>query len=121
MQNYGAVVASGSLAVVSINLGLPLVYRKIRRNCWYGYRLNRYVMTDDDIWYEVNALGGLHVVIGGVGLLVIAGFSLLFAGNPQAQSTILFITMLLTVAGLAYSMFKTIRLSCRLAEEKGLR
>lgn len=121
MQNYGALVISGSFAVLAIGLGLPLAYRKVRRNCWYGYRLNRYVMTDDDIWYEVNALGGKHVVIGGCCILAIAIVSIFFIGDPGAQSKLIFLTMVLTTAGLAYSIYRTFRLSHRLAETKGLR
>ncbi len=39
-------------------IGIPLIYRKIKRTHIYGYRISRYTMENDTIRYEVNARGG---------------------------------------------------------------
>jgi hypothetical protein len=121
MQNYGAVVISGLFAVLCFGLGLPLALRKVPRNYVYGFRLNRYVMENDDIWFEVNSAGGWELVAASPVLLAIAVIAAFYIGNVRIQSDLMFVLMFLTIAGAALMILKTFRLSHRLAEEKGLR
>lgn len=121
MQNFGAVVISGMFAVLCFGLGLPLALGKVPRNALYGYRLNRYVMEDDDIWFEVNRMGGRDMVTASPVFLVIAVVASSYIGNVRVQTDLMFLMMFLTIAGLAFTMQRTFKLSYRLAEEKGLR
>jgi ABC-type antimicrobial peptide transport system permease subunit len=121
LQDFAALIIAGGGSLLALGFGLPLMLRKIRRNCYYGYRITRDVMSDDDIWYEVNAMGGRHMVTGSVFLGAIAMVSLAFVGDPGAQSTLVLITLVTTTAGMAYSTWRAYRLSNRLAADKGLR
>ena len=121
MENFAAVFVAGIFAVIGIGLGIPLALQKVPRNYLYGYRINRYVMEDDDIWFAVNRVAGFHLVGAGIAFAVIVAISALFIGNPRVQMDILSGITILVMAGLALSMIATFRLSYRMAAEKGLR
>jgi hypothetical protein len=121
MQNFGALVISGIFTVLSFGLGLPLALRKVPRNYVYGFRLNRYVMENEDIWFEVNSAGGWDMVFASPVFLAIAVIAAFYIGNVRVQSDLIFLLMVLTIAGVACMTVKAFRLSYRLAEEKGLR
>jgi len=121
VKYYQALIVSGALAVLFIAAGIPLMLRKVKRNHWYGFRLNRYVLSDDDIWFEVNAMGGRNVICLGVVLAVVAVVSAFFTNSKGAQTALLIVSMAVALSGIAYSLWATTRLSYRLADEKGLR
>lgn len=112
---------SASLAVLFCVLGLPLYFKKVKRNYFYGYRVSQYAMLDDDIWYAVNQQGGKHLIVIGGLLALNAFFAALFIGQIKAQGVILYIDLAITVGGVAYSVIRGLVLNNRLAREKGLK
>jgi hypothetical protein len=58
-------VAAGLLL---IGLAVPLIWRKVRPNAWYGFRV-RQTLTDSDIWYAANAYAGKYLL--GVGVITV--------------------------------------------------
>ncbi|RJP29321.1 MAG: SdpI family protein [Actinobacteria bacterium] len=120
MEGLMAVVISGAIAALFIALGLPLAYRKIPPNRWYGYRVSRYQFEDDEIWYAINRKGGVHLVFAGAACLVVTAVSILFTGNPDAQLVIMVILTALLMAFIAYEITWSVRAARRLARDKGL-
>ena len=72
MHDYRVVVISGIFTLLTFGFGLPLALGKVRRNRWFGFKLNTYIINDDDIWYAVNRVGGRVLVAASPLFLAIA-------------------------------------------------
>jgi hypothetical protein len=120
MENYMAVLFSGIVATLFIALGLPLAYKKIPPNRWYGYRVSRYQYEDDEIWYAINVRGGLHFVYAGGACLVFAAFCALFIDNAGAQLILMVVFTALLAVFITYEITWSLRMAHRMAREKGL-
>lgn len=120
MEGYTAVVISGTCALLFMALGLPLAYRLIPPNRWYGYRVSRYQFQDREIWYEINARGGLHTFFCGLFCALFCGFSLLFSGRPGTQAVLTALFTALLLAWAVYEISWSVREARRMAREKGL-
>jgi hypothetical protein len=118
---YIGLVVSSFFAVLFIGLGLPLYFKKIGRNYFYGYRISHYAMLDEDIWYAVNQQGGRHLIIMGSLLAGNALFAWLFIGQIKIQGIILNIDALIVLIGFIYSGVRGAHLNNQLAEAKGLK
>ena len=46
-----------SLGVLEIILGLPLMYKKIKPNNFYGFRMKK-TLSNEKLWYETNKFMG---------------------------------------------------------------
>ncbi len=121
MSSYGPSILIGFLSLLGLALGVPLFLKKVPPNFWYGYRVSAYAMKDREIWYAVNCKGGKHLIMGSCALALLFIVSLFFVGDPAAQKTLMNITMFFTLAGVIYSAVVTVRLSMKMAREKGLR
>lgn len=121
MINFIGLVASSFFAVLFIGLGLPLFFKKVKRNYFYGYRVSQYAMLDDDIWYAVNHQGGKHLIVMGSLLAGNALFAWLFLDHLQIQRIILNTDALIVVIGFIYSIIKGSHLNNELARAKGLK
>jgi hypothetical protein len=66
--------ASGVLLIAA---GIPLWLRRVPRNALYGVRFAS-TLSDDRIWYEINARCGRDLVGIGTGYLVLLAAALLF-------------------------------------------
>jgi len=55
-------VGSGLLLAM---ISLPLIFRKIRPNGLYGFRVRR-TLEDPRLWVEVNAYAGVRLLIAGL-------------------------------------------------------
>jgi hypothetical protein len=54
-----------ALGPVFLLLSIPLAFRLVPRNCFYGFRVAS-TLRDDAIWYEVNATSGRQLgLLGG--------------------------------------------------------
>lgn len=51
-----------SCAVLFVLISIPLVYRKVPMNRWYGFRLKKSFRSDED-WYAINAYGGKQMIL----------------------------------------------------------
>jgi uncharacterized membrane protein len=59
-----------ALGPILILLSIPLIFRWIPRNHFYGLRVPA-TMSDESIWYDANALCGRHLFVLGVVMVVL--------------------------------------------------
>src|SRR5678815_1007433 len=64
----GLVIALAGLAVIGISI--PLILRRIPMNHFYGVRIPKSFVSDDN-WYAINAYGGRSLAIAGAIISVI--------------------------------------------------
>jgi uncharacterized membrane protein len=57
------------VGIMEIILGIPLIYKKIKPNWFYGFRLPETV-SNKEIWYKVNKQTGKDFVISGFILII---------------------------------------------------
>ena len=120
MNNYIALGVSGIFAVLFLACGLPLFLKKIKPNYLFGYRISQYAMLDSDIWYAVNRLGGIHLLIIGAFLAINTGFAWLGLDKNSNQELVLFIDLAILIIGGVYSTLAGIAYNNKLAKAKGL-
>ena len=70
------------LNVVLIAASLPLVFRLVPPNRWYGFRLPG-TGTSPALWYEINVLGGKMFILS---MAICAGVNLLFLWEGLAKA-----------------------------------
>ncbi len=106
--------------VLFIAIGLPLKYRKIKRNNLYGFKV-KYTLEDDEIWYEVNELLGRHMFLQGLAMLILGVVSLFLARGETPQVVVMVVAFVILIAGVSYSLVKGIKLMNEMAISKGLK
>ncbi len=76
------------LGIVTLLLTLPLVFRAVPMNRYYGFR-TRAAFQSEENWYEINARGGKMlalgslaiVIVGAVGFFVPEKYTLFYIGG----------------------------------------
>ncbi len=58
------------IPVIGILTALPLARRKVPPNVWYGFRTRR-TLSNRELWYEANYLGGLDLLYANVIALLV--------------------------------------------------
>ena len=86
--------ASGVLLIAA---GIPLWLRRVPRNALYGVRFAS-TLSDDRIWYEINARCGRDLVGIGAGYLVLLAAAFLFGRSWSMPFRLLGPTVVLVVA-----------------------
>jgi len=66
------------LPAVLIPFGIPMIFRKVKPNNFYGFRTGK-TLSDEAIWYDANARAGKGMVIAGIVTLI--GLSILLPFN----------------------------------------
>jgi len=120
MERISGILVPGLLAFIFIVIGLPLVFRKIKPNFFYGYRLSSYVIENDDIWYRINEIGGKHLIIIGCLVAAISISAIFFVGHSEIQNIFLAAGLLTSVFGIILSWWRTLFIADKIAKEKGL-
>jgi uncharacterized membrane protein len=87
-------VVSGLLLIAA---GIPMWLRRVPRNALYGVRFAS-TLSDDRIWYEINARCGRALVGIGVGYLALLTGALLFGHSWIMPLRLLGPTVVLIVA-----------------------
>ena len=59
-----------ALPLITILVAIPLVLQRVPPNLWYGFR-TRTTLSDRDIWYRANYLGGAALLYSGIVALVL--------------------------------------------------
>jgi hypothetical protein len=54
-----------------VGLSLPLIYRKVPPNYWYGFRV-RATLENEEVWYPANEYAGKRLFWVGIGTVVSA-------------------------------------------------
>ncbi len=57
------------LGILVILVSLPLIFRKIKMNCVYGFRISNAFESEEN-WYTINEFGGKVLALWGVALIV---------------------------------------------------
>ena len=86
--------ASGVLLIAA---GIPMWLRRVPRNALYGVRFAS-TLSDDRIWYEINARCGRDLVGIGAGYLALLGAAFLFGRSWSMPLRLLGPTVVLVVA-----------------------
>ena len=86
--------ASGLLLVAA---GIPMWLRRVPRNALYGVRFAS-TLSDDRIWYDINARCGRALVAIGVGYLALLTAALLFGQSWIMPFRLLGPTVVLVIA-----------------------
>jgi uncharacterized membrane protein len=107
--------ASGLLLIAA---GIPLWLRRVPRNDLYGVRLAS-TLSDDRIWFEVNARCGRDLVGIGAGYLMLLAASFLFGRSWSMPFRLLGPTVVLIVALIVNTILLS-RASTRLLAESDL-
>lgn len=85
---------SGLLLIAA---GIPMWLRRVPRNAFYGARFAS-TMSDDRIWYEINARCGRDLVIIGAGYLALLAGAFLFGRSWSIALRLLGPTVVLVIA-----------------------
>ena len=105
-----------ALGAVSVLVGLPLAYRRVPRNRWYGLRIPA-TFADEHVWYEANAVTGRDLIVVGIVLLLLALLlPRVSSGSTPAYAAIFAIVLAL---GSAVAILRGWRLANRLLRERG--
>jgi uncharacterized membrane protein len=86
--------ASGLLLIAA---GIPMWLRRVPPNRLYGARF-RSTLSDDRIWYDINARGGRNLVGIGAGYLALLTAALLFGRTSSMPLRLLGATAVFVVA-----------------------
>ena len=63
-------------SLILIAVSIPLVFRKVGLNRWYGFRFSK-SYESDELWYKINIYGGRQMIIWSIPLWLL-GIGLLF-------------------------------------------
>ncbi len=87
-------------AMITIAISLPLIFRKVPPNYFYGVR-TRKTLSDRRIWYEANYRGGLALSISSAAFLVLWLFLVALLGRASAAIIGMFCWLGLTILATA--------------------
>lgn len=91
------------MGILFIAIALPLAYKKIGPNNWYGFRTKK-SMSSLDVWYDVNSLTGKGMAIVGIALSVVncIALFLIYGGkwSPELSIAMLIVNIVLIDGGL---------------------
>ncbi|HMG13635.1 MAG TPA: SdpI family protein [Gemmatimonadaceae bacterium] len=107
--------ASGLLLIAA---GIPLWLRRVPPNALYGVRFAS-TLSDERIWYEINARCGRDLVAIGAGYLALLTAAFLFGHSWPAPFRLLGPTVVLVVA-LIVNTVQLSRAAARLVAERDM-
>jgi hypothetical protein len=108
-MNFAA-IAIGSSGLVIFLVSLPLAYRKVPMNPFYGIRIPA-AFESNERWYEINAYGGRQMAWWSW-LPMVAGAAGLFLSPDRLPIYILLATPV-TLLGIAVPLISVLRWSRR--------
>ena len=87
-------VGGGLLMIV---LAIPLILRRVKPNYWYGFR-TRKTLTNERVWYAVNAHAGWRLLISGIFITFAAiGLALVPGISVDAYSLLVLVVVVITL------------------------
>ena len=90
------------VGLLFIALSIPLIQERVPPNSFYGFRTAK-SLSDSKIWYEINRLSGIDLLIAGA-LISLGSVAMLFLGHglqPQQVALALLLLMVFTLSGVA--------------------
>jgi uncharacterized membrane protein len=115
-----SVYEKGLVTILACNVlfalvALPLVFRKVPRNGFYGYR-TRATLSQDFVWYEANAYFGRSLLVASVVGCVAAVY--LYRSGAFEPGTYLKVSLAVLVAPALVAALLTSRYVRALVEEE---
>ena len=98
------------VGLLFIALSIPLIKGRVPPNAFYGFRTAK-TLSDSKIWYEINRLSGIDLLIAGA-LISFGSVAMLFLGQglePQQVALALLLLMVFTLSGAALHGFIMLR------------
>ncbi|HYG24882.1 MAG TPA: SdpI family protein [Verrucomicrobiae bacterium] len=94
------------LGIVTLLLVLPLVFRKVPMNRYYGFRTKAAFQSEQN-WYEINARGGRMMawgslailLVGAIGFFIPEKYTLLYIGGALIVIAIAIVVPLVSFIG----------------------
>ena len=71
------------LGIAMSAISLPLVYRTVPRNHFYGIRVRKAFASEEN-WYDLNEYGGKLFLLFGLCLIVFSGVTWRLAPDPRS-------------------------------------
>ena len=88
------IVMYAIIGMLEIILGLPLLYGKVKRNIFYGFRLPK-TLSNDEIWYKANKYTGKDLIYSGIFLIVCSFILFIFRYSVSILDFTIILTFLL--------------------------
>jgi uncharacterized membrane protein len=98
------------VGLLFIALSIPLIQERVPPNSFYGFRTAK-SLSDSKIWYEINRLSGIDLLIAGA-LISLESLAMLFQGHgvrPRQVALALRLLMVFTLSGAALHGFMMLR------------
>ena len=98
------------VGLLFIALSIPLIQERVPPNSFYGFRTAK-SFSDSKIWYEINRLSGIDLLIAGA-LISLGSVAMLFLGRglqPQQVALALLLLMVFTLSGAALHGYIVLR------------
>ena len=100
MEHYILLILYFFLDLVFIGISIPLLYKKIPRNKYYGFRTDR-TLSNDKIWYDANTYFAKHFIIFNLfQVITTIGNYFIFANEKQyllAENLILIVGITIVI------------------------
>lgn len=104
MQTLAVPYAVSSLIIF---VSLPLIFRKIPKNRFYGFRTRKTMSGSDEYWYSSNRSAGFAMFLAGVVSFVACLLIPLFVPDPRMiRSTWSYVAIASIVCAFGYSLMK---------------
>ena len=87
------------VGLLFVVLSVPLIQGRVPPNSFYGFRTAK-SLSDPKIWYEINRISGVDLLIAGV-LIMLGSNVMLFLGQhlqPNQVGMALFVLMVFTLS-----------------------
>ena len=98
------------VGLLFVGLSIPLILERVPPNSIYGFRTAK-SLSDSKIWYEINRISGVDLLIAGV-LITLGSLTMLFLGQhlqPNQVVMPLFLLMIFTLSGAAVHGYIVLR------------
>jgi len=98
------------VGLLFIVLSIPLIQERVPPNAFYGFRTTK-SLSDSKIWYAINRLSGIDLLIAGV-LISVGSVAMLFLGQglqPRQVAVALLLLMVFTLSGAALHGYMVLR------------
>ena len=98
------------VGLLFIGLSVPLIRERVPPNSTYGFRTAK-SLSDPKIWYEINRISGVDLLIAGV-LITLGSVAMLFLGQrlqPMQVVLPLLLLMIFTLSGAALHGYIVLR------------
>ena len=100
--------------VIFILVSLPLVKKKVPMNRYYGFRIAKAFVSDDN-WYKINSYGGRQFIRWAIALIMIGIlYFIVPLENPDTPILNLVVAMLPMIICVIAAIYKTLIYSRRL-------